>query len=92
MLALGAGLLFMAYLPESQTKELIEAELRDSKKEDDVSKTHSAAREAVLPKGFATRRPAGHGNEHQGRQQHSRPVRRTFLVRLTNMMILILSR
>lgn len=40
MLALGAGLLFMAYLPESQTKELIEAELRDSKKEDDVSKTH----------------------------------------------------
>ena len=40
MLASGAGLLFMAYLPESQTKELIEAELRDSKKEDDVSKTH----------------------------------------------------
>ncbi|HKX22197.1 MAG TPA: helix-turn-helix domain-containing protein [Rhizorhapis sp.] len=54
MLASGAGLLFMAYLPESQTKELIEAELRDSKKEDDVSKLIAAAREAVLPKGFAT--------------------------------------
>ena len=55
MLASGAGLLFMAYLPESQTKELIKAELRESKKTDrSVSKLIASAREEVIPQGFAT--------------------------------------
>lgn len=55
MLASGAGLLFMAYLPEDQTKELIKGELPESRNSDDaVRKLIAAAREAVLPKGFAT--------------------------------------
>ena len=55
MLGSGAGLLFMAYLPENQTKELIKTELREAKQsERGVSKLIASARESVLPKGLAT--------------------------------------
>lgn len=54
MLASGAGLLFMAYLPEDQTRELIKSELRDGKNTDaEVGKLVASARDSVLPKGFA---------------------------------------
>lgn len=55
MLASGAGLVFMAYLPEELTKDLIEAELRESKMKGVVaSELVASARESVRPKGFAT--------------------------------------
>lgn len=54
MLASGAGLLFRAYLPPSQTKGLIEDELPRGKNSDtEVEKAITFAREAVLPKGIA---------------------------------------
>ncbi|HKX21683.1 MAG TPA: helix-turn-helix domain-containing protein [Rhizorhapis sp.] len=54
MLQSGAGLLFMAYLAEHYTSELIRAELGESGNSDDaIKKVIAAAREAVLPKGYA---------------------------------------
>jgi DNA-binding IclR family transcriptional regulator len=55
MLGSGAGLLFMAYLPEDLTRELIKAELGEAANADDaVSGLIASARDAVRPVGFAT--------------------------------------
>lgn len=54
LLGSGAGALFMSCLPESQTKELIEAELREAGKDVGAADSLiSAAREAMLRHGVA---------------------------------------
>ena len=54
MLKSGAGLLFMAYLSERYTKDLVKNELEGAKNADDVA-DHliASARELVLPQGYA---------------------------------------
>lgn len=54
LLSSGAGLLFMACLPASQTRDLIEAELRDAGKDEAAVDTLiAAAREGLLQNGIA---------------------------------------
>lgn len=54
MLKSGAGLLFMAYLPEDDVKPLIKAELGETQSSDDVvDDLIRSARESVLPQGYA---------------------------------------
>ena len=54
MLKSGAGWLFMAYLPEHHTRDLIKSELEGGSNSDEAAdKLIASARERVLPQGYA---------------------------------------